>query len=200
MEIKEVLDGARKAVGKIVSKLPRKGLRRKPAPLTPSSRGGSAEDGDSSFSPESGLVGIALQDDGFPGFAPPPGFKDRLMGSLESAADKIRTNPRFAAIAAGCLSAVVLLVLIAAFTMRPPKPIEAAKASDPSAVELLRLIPVPLVDPLAQSLPLDRPRKDRYTDAEVSHAWMDLGSLPTAELEAKNRAELMTILSAMEKP
>lgn len=138
--------------------------------------------------------------DGFPGFAPPPSLGDRIAGRLNLLSDKLRRNPRSAAIAGVCLAGACAIALVLALASRPPKPITPERLSDPAAAELLRLIPVPLVDPLEQGLALDRPRKDRYTDADVAGKWLDLSELPTAELEEKNRAELSSILSAMEKP
>lgn len=73
-------------------------------------------------------------------------------------------------------------------------------SSNSSARELLSRIPVPRTDPLAEESTLDRPRKARYTETDVAQGWLDLGRLPTDELQKKNRAELETLLSAMEKP
>lgn len=192
MGIKGVLDTARARAASCVAKL-RRALRR---PDTDS--GGLPGTRDASAPP--GEDAEARSGDDFPGFAPPPSLGDRIAGRLSLLSEKLRKKPRSAAIAGVCLAAACAVALALALASRPPKPITPERLSDPAAAELLRLIPVPLVDPLEQGLALDRPRKDRYTDADVAGKWMDLSALPTAELEEKNRAELSSILSAMEKP
>jgi len=136
----------------------------------------------------------------FPGFAPAPSFKDRLRSALAAIVERARNNPRIILAASGGLLVISLVIIAVAFAFRPPKPVTPSRLTDTGALDILRLIPVPQVDPLTEESQLDRPRKDRYTEAEVAEHWLDLGQLPTEELREKNLAELRILLAAREKP
>lgn len=128
------------------------------------------------------------------------GWIDRVRkASSAGLVEQVRGNPR-ALLAAGVgLLCVGLVVLAAALTLRPPKPVVPAVSMSPEALSILRRIPVPRLDPLAEESSLDRPRKDRYTEEDVARMWRDLGLLPVEDLRERNRAELRDLFSALEK-
>ncbi len=184
-----MLGRARERLAPLISRLP--GRRR---------RSGPEQAGEGTRAEPGAPAGEIPGDGSFPGFAPPPTLQERVRGALASLADGARRNPRVLAVSAGALLAAALSVAAVAAAFRPPKPVAPPRISGAAALEILRSLPVPRIDPLAEETPLDRPRKDRYTEVDVARLWIDLGTLPTEELRERNRGELRNILSAMEKP
>lgn len=204
MKPRELVDRARQAVLAFVSRPGRKG----PGAASSSSGTGSASVGSDGF--EAGDDGIAdllsgsppeteARNPGFPGFAPPPSPADRVRASATALAERVRGNPQALLAAGSGLAVLALILLSVALLRRPPKPVAPGPSVSPEVQEILRRIPVPRPDPLAEESGLDRPRKDRYTEEEAARLWLDLGLLPTEDLRERNRAELQELLSAMEK-
>ncbi len=200
MDIGGLVARARKAVSALASRLGGKGRGSSPSDIGPDSAGedSTGDDGLAEL-----LAGTTTADvsapSGFPGFAPPPSPGDRIRAFAAGLAERIRGNPRALLAAGGSLAGLALILLILALLLRPPAPIAGSASLSPEALSILRRIPVPRQDPLAPESALDRPRKDRYTEEDIARMWLDLGLLPTDALEERNRAELLDLLSAMEK-
>jgi len=192
MGIKEVLVSTKRTLSAVLSRI-RNGGRASRAPRT--------EEGHPDLFADREISRTeGLPEGGFPGFSPEPGFKEKIRGTLDASVGRIRENPRIIAAAAGGLLVLSLAIIGLAFAFRPPKPVDAPRPGDAAALDILRRIPVPRIDPLSEDSWLDRPGKGRYTEAEIAERWLDLGLLPTEELREKNEAELRSILSIREKP
>ena len=192
MNLGMLVHRVRKAAGGFVSRLKRK---------DPGSVSEDLDAGDDGIADH--LSGSPMEADSgssrFPGFSPPPSPADRIRASASALADRVRDNPGVLLAATGSLAFLALVLLAFALIQRPPKPVTPSVVVSPKALEILRKIPVPRPDPLAEESALDRPRKDRYTEEEAARMWLDLGLIPTDALRERNRAELQTLLSAMEK-
>jgi hypothetical protein len=123
-------------------------------------------------------------------------FKNRLAAAFSA----VKGNPRIVIAICCIVGAICVSILVVSIAMIPPKLIESETPGPPNIVtrNLFETLIVPFDDPLAVPIPVDRPRKTRYTHEDVEQKWKELGEIDTTGIKRKNIADLESIFSAVE--